>query len=65
MLIDWGCRIADDKKLKSYVEASPQGTPLYARFGFKAQDTPVLDLGEGVEPTSYTFMERAPVASSS
>jgi hypothetical protein len=34
MLLKWGCELADSQALPTYVSASREGAPLYARFGF-------------------------------
>lgn len=34
MLIKWGCDLADDEELGTYVSASKNGASLYAKFGF-------------------------------
>ena len=34
MLVRWGCDLADKNGVQAYVDASKDGAPLYARFGF-------------------------------
>lgn len=34
MLVKWGCDIADSEGVSAYVDASKDGAPLYAKFGF-------------------------------
>jgi hypothetical protein len=41
-LLRWGAQLADREGLPSWLEASPQGHPLYRRFGF--EDVDVLDV---------------------
>lgn len=33
--MEWGMNLADELGLPAYLEASPKGKPLYARYGFK------------------------------
>lgn len=41
-LLAWGAELADGEGRDAWLEASPQGYPLYRRFGFEGVD--VLDL---------------------
>lgn len=34
MLVQWGCELADSQGDSAYVDASKEGAPLYAKFGF-------------------------------
>ncbi|KAJ5098965.1 acetyltransferase [Penicillium argentinense] len=34
MLVKWGCELADVEGVAAYVDASKDGAPLYAKFGF-------------------------------
>lgn len=34
MLVKWGCDLADAQGVSAYVDASKDGAPLYAKFGF-------------------------------
>ncbi|CAI7572732.1 unnamed protein product [Penicillium pancosmium] len=34
MLVGWGCDLADSQGVLAYVDASKDGAPLYAKFGF-------------------------------
>ncbi|KAF7596879.1 hypothetical protein BBP40_011924 [Aspergillus hancockii] len=34
LLIDWGCRVADQKNAFVYIDASADGRPVYEKFGF-------------------------------
>ncbi|KAJ5379237.1 acetyltransferase [Penicillium cosmopolitanum] len=34
MLVGWGCELADSQGVLAYVDASKEGAPLYAKFGF-------------------------------
>jgi GNAT superfamily N-acetyltransferase len=46
LLVAWGCEQADAKGVEAYLEASPMGKPLYARFGFEEVRTVRLDMGD-------------------
>lgn len=35
MLVAWGCEQADKDRVPAYVDASRDGHPLYARYGFE------------------------------
>lgn len=51
MLIRWGLERSDREGTETYLEASPQGVPVYKRFGFEEVERFVVDLtgkGEGV-----------------
>ena len=61
MLLQTGLEKIDAERAKSWLEATPQGQPLYAKFGWKVVDEIVFDLekygcGEWVQRT--TVMER-------
>ncbi|KAE9372024.1 acyl-CoA N-acyltransferase [Stipitochalara longipes BDJ] len=64
LLVQWGVEKADEMGLKSFVEASPSGRPLYEKFGFVVGEHHLLN-GESVreewkaygEP-EYYWMER-------
>ena len=61
MLLRWGLEKADMEGAESYLEASPEGKPIYEHFGFVAQEELVVDLeGKGVEEKKYVevFMVR-------
>jgi hypothetical protein len=61
MLLRWGLEKADGEGAESYLEASPEGKPIYERFGFVAQEELVVDLeGKGLEEKKYVevFMVR-------
>ena len=62
MLLQSGLEKIDAEHAKAWLEATPQGQPLYAKFGWKAVDEIVFNLenygcGEWVQRT--TVMERA------
>jgi GNAT superfamily N-acetyltransferase len=46
MLTQWGCEEADKKDVEAYLEASPMGEPLYARYGFQRVKVVSVDLRE-------------------
>lgn len=61
LLIRWGLGKADSEGLDAYLEASPDGKPIYEHFGFIAQEDLVMDLeGKGVEEKKFVevFMIR-------
>jgi GNAT superfamily N-acetyltransferase len=51
MLLEWGCKKADEAGLPCYLDATKTGRPLYERYGFEMQKISTLDLtqfgGEG------------------
>ncbi|KAF7139681.1 hypothetical protein CNMCM5793_007332 [Aspergillus hiratsukae] len=61
-LLDWGVRIADEKKARMYLEATPEGYPLYRKYGWRDVEDLVMDLslygGEG--EARYAVMTREP-----
>jgi hypothetical protein len=66
MLIKWGVEKADKAQLPTYLEASPEGKPLYERFGFKEVEHHRFEVakygGEGEDEIS-TVMIREPILS--
>ena len=54
MLLEWGCDKADFHGWKSFVMASPDGVPLYTKFGFKAMGKVWTEYG------GFTSMLREP-----
>ncbi|KAL1851765.1 hypothetical protein Plec18170_006068 [Paecilomyces lecythidis] len=40
LLVKWGCELADAEGLPAYVDASKDGAPLYAKFGFVDYSNP-------------------------
>lgn len=55
MLVAQGCKEADQDQVPAYVDASTDGAPLYARYGF--QDRTIRD---GTEAQDITSMVREP-----
>lgn len=51
MMMDWGVKHADSSGLISYVQATKEGRPLYAKFGFKVVETHVADLSKWGGPS--------------
>ncbi|KAJ5624772.1 hypothetical protein N7510_001081 [Penicillium lagena] len=47
LLVGWGCKIADQRGLEAYVDASKDGAPLYEKFGFVDRSDPTATI-EGV-----------------
>jgi len=48
-LIRWGLERADEEGTECYLEASPDGKPVYERFGWRERERLVVDL-EGRDP---------------
>ena len=48
-LIRWGLERADEEGSVCYLEASPDGKPVYERFGWRERERLVVDL-EGRDP---------------
>ncbi len=46
VLLKSGLEIVDTRKAKVFLEATPQGRPLYEKFGWKFVDEMVFDLGK-------------------
>jgi GNAT superfamily N-acetyltransferase len=44
MLVQWGCEKADELGVEAFLEASPMGQPLYARYGFETVKEVGIDL---------------------
>ncbi|RHZ65155.1 GNAT family N-acetyltransferase [Aspergillus thermomutatus] len=61
-LLDWGVRIADERNARIYLEATPEGYPLYCKYGWKDIEDLVMDFslygGEG--SARYVVMTREP-----
>lgn len=60
-LLRWGLEKADSEGLDAYLEASPDGKPIYEQFGFIAQQEHVSNLeGKGLEEKEFVevFMIR-------
>lgn len=47
-LLRWGMNRSDEDGTETYLEASPDGKPIYEHFGFKEVDRLVVDLKEEV-----------------
>lgn len=59
MLMEWGVRLADEKGLPSFLESTPHGKGLYAKFGFveKEEFNFEVDLdGKGGEGEMYKHL---------
>ena len=56
MMVQWGCELADQLMLPSWVEASPYGHGLYARYGYV--DTEVVKCVTPSYVAEYTHMRR-------
>ncbi|KAH2620353.1 hypothetical protein KXW54_009007, partial [Aspergillus fumigatus] len=61
-LLDWGVRMADQKQARIYLEATPEGYPLYRKCGWRDVEDIVMDYsvygGEG--EATYAVMIREP-----
>lgn len=44
LLVKWGCDLADTQGVQAYVDASKDGAPLYAKFGFVDYSLPGEDI---------------------
>jgi predicted N-acetyltransferase YhbS len=44
LLVKWGCDLADAQGVQAYVDASKDGAPLYAKFGFVDYSLPGEDI---------------------
>ncbi|EMD97305.1 hypothetical protein COCC4DRAFT_140314 [Bipolaris maydis ATCC 48331] len=60
MLVRWGCERADEAGVVAFLEASPAGAPLYARFGFQRVKEVSFDLRKwgGTTTLDLTLMVR-------
>ena len=67
-LVRWGIERADGKGWPCFTEASPRGTPVYARLGFETREILALrwdERGEGWTSkgdVKWTFMQRPPLS---
>ncbi|GFF26533.1 hypothetical protein IFM61606_05328 [Aspergillus udagawae] len=61
-LLDWGMRMADERHVRIYLEATPEGYPLYRKSGWRDVEDLVMDYslygGEG--DATYVVMIREP-----
>jgi hypothetical protein len=57
MLLQWGCDQADREGLECYVDASPDGLPLYERFGWEKKGEQDMPGGFGY---TEVFLVRPP-----
>ncbi|KAJ5925318.1 acetyltransferase [Penicillium verhagenii] len=53
MLVKWGCDLADSERVSAYVDASKDGAPLYAKYGFVDYSNP----GEDIASMARFFKE--------
>jgi len=61
MLLRWGVQRADEDGVEAYLEASPEGKPVYERYGFREVERVVVSLeGKGCSEEEYVevFMVR-------
>ncbi|KAJ5281739.1 hypothetical protein N7478_007111 [Penicillium angulare] len=61
-ILRWGCEKADALQVRIYLEATPEGYPLYVKYGWKAVENVDFDMNElgahGVD--DFVFMIRDP-----
>ncbi len=62
MLIRPGLEAADEAGMQTYIEASPDGLPLYLKYGWEPVDEMVIDMekhgiGSGVERMPFLMRE--------
>lgn len=62
MLIRQGLEAADKAGAQTYIEATPDGLPLYLKFGWEPVDEMVIDMGRhgagsGIERMPYLMRE--------
>ena len=63
MILRWGAEEADRLGLESYLEASPEGKPLYEKSGFVGVDDFTVDMSQWGGPESHTtVLMRRPVS---
>ena len=53
MLLQWGAQEADRLGLDSYLEASPEGKPLYEKKGFREVELLVTDFSKWSGPKEH------------
>lgn len=61
MLIRWGLEKADEDMMEAFLEGSPEGKPIYEKYGFVEKDRLVVDLkGKSVDDREFVevFMVR-------
>jgi len=58
LLIEWGCKKADEDGKDAYVDASEEGRPVYVRFGFEQQRSFSFD-ADGMSLTCTSFWRPA------
>lgn len=64
MLLQWGADEADRLGLEVYVEASPEGKPLYEKRGFKELETFAADLSKWGGPSTLGTLMLRPASKS-
>ncbi|KAI1842179.1 hypothetical protein JX266_011587 [Neoarthrinium moseri] len=55
--------LADEAGIKAYLEATPEGKPVYEKLGFREVDTLDFDLGEPIGLYQLCVMVREPILS--
>jgi hypothetical protein len=58
LLIEWGCKKADEDGKEAYVDASDEGRPVYVRFGFEQQKPFTMEV-DGRSFTCTSFLRPA------
>ncbi|GIJ82090.1 hypothetical protein Asppvi_000593 [Aspergillus pseudoviridinutans] len=61
-LLDWGARMADERNVRIYLEATPEGYPLYSKYGWRDMEDLVMDysLYGGDGKGTFVVMIREP-----
>ncbi|KAJ6014187.1 hypothetical protein N7540_008778 [Penicillium herquei] len=64
-LLRWGIEIADRLQVRIYLESTPEGYPLYIKYGWKKIDEATLDLSQLNSPSqgkdTFVLMMRDPL----
>ncbi len=63
--LEWAVNMADTHGLICWVEASPEGIPLYEKFNFEVKDTVVMDLPGGGTYTHFCMLRNPETKESS
>lgn len=63
-MLKWGIEKADATKSRIYLEATPEGVPIYLKHGWRHVGEFTIDFAEygGVGAESFYFMMRDPVS---
>lgn len=65
-MLQWGMQLADTWQTRIYLEATPEGYPVYLKHGWKPVEELVLDFGqhggEGKQPFWVMMRDPLPVS---